>query len=144
MKKERFDCSFLLNNLRYAYFNYDVNKDSKGRNSFLANNYKFSIVYCLAYRTLYRMDSIDPADNMDNYYIAKALSDYGIFNSFMNNCINEYNIYGDVGTGKISYAPYESLALYIFNSPTRKKTFMDFIIGDNKSLDNEDSPKKKK
>ena len=166
MKNERYDFSYLLDNLKntfnnfrmgidhvlytISYKNNKMDKDDTGYNKNgeidnsieNINGIRFSLLYCLAYRTLYTMDSIDPIDNMNEYYINKALNDYVVFNSFMNNCVGEYNVYGDIGTGNIIYAPYESLASYIFSSPSRKMTFMKFLTGEQKSLDNENSSKK--
>ena len=133
------DYSFLLDDLRIAYNNYYLNQDDtlvdnnnkKIEDRKLAINLKFSLLYCLCFKKLYEIHK-DKTVN-PNEYIFQALTNYHIFNSFMNICIREYQMYGDVGTGKVVYYPYEQI-IHFFTIDYEKKNMLKAYL--NSEMDN--------
>lgn len=96
-------------------------------------NSMFAKCYCYAYmRGVY---------NQDNFLINKdlvdeVLSNHKVFNYFINTCIMEYNIYGEVGSGKITYAPYQRLADFFFEDENRKEILINYLQSEIKDVFN--------
>ena len=89
--------------------------------------------YCNAYKYyIYEMERPLKAD--DNAIYTRALYDYGIFNSFISNCVIEYRMYNHIGTGKISYYPYYDIADFFFKEFSKVKILEEYIK--NKLLEN--------
>ncbi len=129
------DYSVLLNDLRFAYNNFFIdeygivsdNDNKEYRDQRLATTLRFSLLYCSCIKNLYDIkygtNRIGPND-----YIFQALTNIYIFNSFMNICILEYQMYDDIGTGKAIYYPCEQMADFFFNNPNNKtilKAYLD-------------------
>ncbi len=128
------DYSSLLENLRYVYNNYFI--DEKGiisDNDFkeyndqkLAINLKFILLYCSCFKKIYIVkygsEMIGPRD-----YIFQALTNTSIFNSFMDICIREYQMYGDIGTGNTMYYPYDQMANFLFINYDNKKIIKAYL-----------------
>ena len=76
---------------------------------------KFCILYVLAYKKF--LESIDNKGTFEvnDGFVERVLSDYNIYRSIINNSIVEYNMYNQIGTGNISYFPYQVLANSLFN-----------------------------
>ncbi len=131
MVSKRCDYSYLLDELRSISNEYHLNVNGKVVNnngeekddSRLIANIKFYIVYCMAYRFA---DSVYN-ENKENNSINRALTNYGMFNSFVNNCLGEYRIYGDIGTGNVKYVPYQALADFFFENNVRKDLLKDYL-----------------
>ncbi len=134
------DYSNLLDELKSAYFNYFLDSDGILYN----NNYEetndekakaevmFSMIYWLFFEKMYELkkgkENVSP-----NECIHLAFNDYNIFNSFMNICILEYQMYDDIGTGNTIYYPYEQMADFFFNEPGNKKVlkhYLDIVMED--------------
>ena len=121
MVKERYNYSLLLDILRYAHDNYQINKEGNIINDYNVveqNNcaiatVRFSYLYSLAYKSI---------GAMENTFI-----DYKTFNSFINICLNEYKIYSDIGTGKVLYFPCQGIADYIFMNDQYRNMLIDYL-----------------
>lgn len=131
MVSKRRECLSLLNNLRMIAENFKINEegfvvDQNGEQETNEANIirmKFCVLYVSAYKHL-----LESFDNKLTYvineeFVNRALSDYGVFRSFINNCVIEYNMYNTVGTGNISYFPFQALADELVNIRTK-----DFLI----------------
>ena len=116
MVKERYDYSSLLNILEYAFHNYKIDQNGNVINKFNVVEHNKRVIAYVRFGYLY-YQAYGFNDN--------AFTDYLAFNSLMNNCLNEYAIYSDIGTGNILYFPYQSIANYIFDDD-RKKILIDF------------------
>ena len=134
MISKRHNCRDLLDKLIFISENYSINNgiiiDNNGeeiKNENIITRIKFYVLYSLAYKNL--IESIDniKIDNMSKQYANSVLLNSGVFNSFINNCISEYNMYGKIGTGYISYIPYSPLADYIFENEERKAIVYDYL-----------------
>ena len=75
-------------------------------------------------------------------YVFQALTNTSIFSSFMDICIREYQMYGDIGNGKTMYYPHEQMANFLFINYENKNIIkayldieMDNIINIQKGLD---------
>lgn len=152
MISKRQDYSHLLDNLRnisHQYslnFDYDV-IDKNGvlqQDERIVNSFKFYMLYCMAYK---RMDEIKENNSkecvMDKETINRALASYGMFNYLINTCIAEYRIYGDIGTGRVSYIPYESVADFFFENAYRKEMLKNFFNNELASILNDENIKKR-
>ena len=139
MVKEKYDYSLLLDSLRNIFSNYNltiygevVNRNGdRVRNNQIIANTRFGVLYGLAYRKLIVSQDDSTKDKLQSIW---ALTDYSIFNSFMNNCLNEYSIYGDVGTGNILYVPYQELATYIFDNKFKKDILIAFLNNEKENI----------
>ena len=68
-------------------------------------------------------------DDYEPFYILKS---YDEFNFLINTMLMEYRVFNDVGTGKVSYFPYEKMAEYLFSeekyeNDNTKKTIIDYL-----------------
>ena len=141
MVKKRYDYSLLLDSLRNIFDNYGmtihgevVNKNGDSvRNNQIIANMQFGVLYTLAYKQMMidRKNEIKFVDS--NVW---ALTDYNIFNSFMNNCLNEYSIYSDIGTGNVLYVPYQEIAKFIFENEFRKNVLVTFLNSEKENISN--------
>ena len=116
MVKERYDFSSLLNILQYAYKSYKIDQEGNVINEFSVVEHNIRVIAYVKFSYLYYQAYGCVLD---------AFTDYVAFNSFMNNALNEYAIYGDIGTGNILYFPYQNIADYIFNDD-RKQIMISF------------------
>lgn len=132
-KKE--DYSYLLDDLRNISEEYHwdaigriVDKEGKEQDDdYIVNKTDFYMYYTYAYRALdYDKDS-NKAVKVDRAYIERALTSYGAFNYFINTCVGEYRIYGEIGTGNVTYVPYQPLADYFFNDEGNKEILLDYL-----------------
>lgn len=82
--------------------------------------------YCNAYKNY--INEIEKPLKVDDIAIyTRALYDYGVFNSFISNCIIEYRMYNHIGTGKISYNPYYDIAEFFFKDLSKVKILEEYI-----------------
>ena len=124
MISRRENYSYLLDKLRNIYDNLNNGSREKKDERIIASM-NFCYLYCLAYKAL-KTNNTDTFDKKKNYY-ELALSDYNTFNSFVNNCVKEYKLYSDVGTGEMVYIPYQILADSFFENDTSKAILMDYL-----------------
>ena len=136
MISKRHDFSDLLNKLKFISENYYINdkgiviskNGDEVKDENIITSINFYILYSLAYKKMIEIVDnvkIDSAINIE--YINFVLSKSGVFNSFINNCISEFNMYEKIGTGYISYIPYKPLADYIFENEKRKSILYDYL-----------------
>ena len=134
MVSKRRECLSLLNNLRTVADNYKINSEGlviykDGEQETNEKNIirmKFCVLYVSAYKHF--LESIDDKTyEINEEFVQRALSDYGVFRSFINNCVVEFNMYDTIGTGNISYFPYQALAkeLIDFNN---KQFIVDYLM----------------
>lgn len=131
-KKE--DYSYLLDELREVSKYYYWDKigrivDIDGNEQFdddIVIKTDFYTEYCFAYKA---MDEYNETvkTKINREFIDRALTSYGAFNYFINTCIAEYRVYSDIGTGKVSYIPYQVLADYFFQNEAIKETLMEYL-----------------
>lgn len=144
------DFTFLLDNLRIIAKNYYlddkgivVNKNKEEINDeIIVLNAKFCNLYCQAYKEVAEVFDNYPVDLNDREFLIRALSDYNVFNSFIKNCVFEYNMYKRIGTGYIMYTPYSPLSDYFFKDSSRKKVLMDYLSSELSDVFNHDKKNK--
>ena len=66
----------------------------------IINIAKFFSYYCMAYEKFEKKKDNNQS-LPDSTLVIRALGSYGIFNSLINNCLGEYRVYGDIGTGNV-------------------------------------------
>jgi len=129
--KEYNDYRLLLDNLKYAYENYGMDREGivynlkgeKVTNERVISNRRFSILYCLGYRTTMGMKSGNPIENIDDNYINQALNDYRCFNTFMNIIVN----YGyDYANYSIDFDA-EQIISYIIRNKARRTVLKEYL-----------------
>ena len=98
----------------------------------------FSYLYCLAYKKMIISNGLK---NNDSSIL--ALTDYNTFNSFMNICLNEYQIYSDICTGKVLYFPYQDLAAFILEDIIHKNLLFDYLNCELPNIFKKEKTKKK-
>lgn len=124
---KREDYSSLLNTLKeISTINYYALDNNELEDEELIINSLFCKYYCFAYAHM-----IGVRDNRDcpinRASIDQALSNYDVFNYFLNTCVDEYMLYDDIGTGKVVYVPYQPLADYFFSNPFRKEVLVNYV-----------------
>ena len=136
MISKRQDYSYLLDELRNISHQYSLNFDygiidKNGEiqhDEHITTKFKFYMIYCLAYK---KMDETKEKKSkecvIDKETIDRALASYGMFNYLVNTCIAEYRIYDDIGTGKVSYIPYEPLANFFFENDYRREVLINYL-----------------
>ncbi len=132
MISKRNDFSHILDDLFIASQNYNLNSDGvvvnhdnqEIKDDSVIYNTKMYTLYCMAYKEVAELRDGCPIKNINNDFIKRVLTDYDTFNSFVNNCIVEFNMYNGVGTGNISYFPNDALAKYFF-SDINRTMFLD-------------------
>ena len=118
--------NYLLDSLRDMTIDYYIKRDNN-LEVFANSTIMFSSIYCLAYRNMHGV--VGEMDNKKKQeYTYYALNDYGTFNSFINNCVNEYRMYNDIGTGNVLYIPYQELADFFFNDVYYKSILKNYVI----------------
>ena len=121
------DYTYLLTKLREIantkYF--ELDRDEIDNDTFVTYS-MFCQYYCYAYANLLKM-----RDNkeylIDRNLVDQALTSYQIFNYFINLCTHEYMIYDDIGTGNITYMPYQPLADFFFENKDKKEILMRYL-----------------
>ena len=91
--------------------------------------YTYSVfykVYTFAYAYLLKNKNKAKV-TVNKKMVEKALSSYVIFNYFINTCATEYEIYNDIGTGDITYEPYQPLADFFFINPDNKELLISYL-----------------
>ena len=92
----------------------------------------------MAYKDFDEARNDKPVEIIDRAFIDRALASYGLFNYFLNTCVGEYRIFDDIGTGKVTYIPYQPIADYFFSDPMKKEVLMTFLKNELKDVfDNE-------
>ena len=135
MISKRCDYSLLLDNLKIIVDNYSYDSigqiiDKNGKvydDERIATDLMFYYQYAMAFNRLDSEDEVDDTICNDKKFANCVLTSYGIFNSFINNCAAEFRIFEDIGTGKITYAPYQQLADFFFENEIRKGILMDYL-----------------
>ena len=131
MKAEKYDYSELLEKLRKIYHSYYLqnglvykNSDYQEENDeCIIANVRFVNLYCIAY--IMFDDSVNTTE--------KALTDKGVFNIFINTCLNEYKIYEEIATGNMQYIP-SKLAKYIFYNAERREIVRDYLMSEKDNI----------
>ena len=149
MISKKVDCSSLLDELRDISNNYYmnnngeiINKDGEIVNDEeIISKTKLYILYCMAYKVIDEANKKESIKVIDKAFITRALTSYGMFNYFINVCLGEYRIYDDIGTGMVSYVPYQPLADFFFENDFRKEILLDYL---KKKLDVKEDQKKNK
>ena len=129
------DCGYLLDDLREASYKYYVNNNGEildingeiQNDERVIRNVKFYILYCMAYKNMDDMNKTKTSNVIEKELINRALASYGMFNYLINICIAEYRLYDEIGTGKITYAPYQKVADFFFENETRKAFLVDYL-----------------
>ena len=106
-------------------------------------NVKFCLLYCMAYKNMDDMNEKKKANISEIEVIKRALASYGMFNYLINVCIAEYRLYDDIGTGKITYAPYQQLADFFFENETRKSFLVDYLVNNFEEIREIENTKKR-
>ncbi len=75
--------------------------------------YDFYLIYNHAY--CFADDGLTEAIVGDDYEPFFILKSYEMFNFLIKQMIEEYKMYNDIGTGNVSYHPYEKMAEYLFS-----------------------------
>ncbi len=122
----RKDYRYLLEELRDYVYNYSINQNGEviDKSGNIVNdeltiaNVDFLIEYSMAYET-FDEKSANDKNKVNISYGERVLSSYGVFNNLINNLVSEYNVYGYIGTGYVSYSPYQDIAEYLFNNSYR-------------------------
>ena len=141
----------LLDMLRDFSYNLYVNKmgivvDIEGEevnNERYITLTQFYSLYCLAYKDLDERKENKPIKKIDRKFVDRALSSYGTFNYFINTLIGEYRIYDDIGTGKVTYEPYQPIADFFFNNMAKKEILMTFLKNEIKNVFDEEKTNKR-
>lgn len=131
-KKE--DYSYLLDELRSTSYRYYwdtigrvVNKDREEQtDESIISSTDFYMTYCIAYLMMEKKDN-NVEIKIDRAFMDRALTSYGAFNYLINTIISEYRVYGDIGTGKVSYIPYQQMADYLFLNEDIKTIVMEYL-----------------
>lgn len=152
MVLRREDYSYLLDNLRdiaynyYLYYNGDIiGKDGKVKtDERLKTCVKFYMLYCLAYKNMMDMQENNPNKYIDRETIIRALASYDMFNYFINTCVGEYCIYDEIGTGMVTYNPYQPLADFFFEDESRKESLMNYLNSELANVFNNDEVRRVK
>ncbi len=137
----RGDYSYLLDNLKqvasHYYFNNEgliVSYDGRVEKDFrIVINAEFYNLYRRAYKELMEKGCDCKISENNRDLVNHMLMDYDKFNYFINTCIGEYQLYNDIGTGKVSYIPYQSLADFFFKNDVKKgilKTYLKVELKD--------------
>ena len=134
MISKKGDYSYLLDELKEFYNNYQLTMDDKifdlnGEEQTdyeITTKLRFARTYCLAYAVV---DTIDTKEipKKSKEYIERVFGSYGMFNYFINTCLGEYRIYEDIGTGKVNYYPYQLLADFFFGLDLMKNILIDYL-----------------
>ncbi len=151
MSFKKQDYSYLLDNLRDLSRVYSldltgevINKDGQVENNErVKNSLKFDILYCMAYRKMDTYREKNPSNTFDRQTVDRALASYGMFTYFINTCVGEYGIYDDIGTGEVTYIPYQPLADFFFEDETRKEILMNYLRDELKNVFENESDKKR-
>lgn len=137
------DCSDYLDELRLFSKNYRISEkgeivDKEGNvvtDQHIIRKTKFYILYCLAYKALDEATKMEEVE-MNQNLIDRALGNYSLFNYLINVAIAEYQIYDEIGTGILTYLPYEQAAAFFFEDEGRRKVFSDYVIFEIMELEN--------
>ena len=121
------DYTCLLTKLREIantkYF--EIDRDEIDNDTFITYS-MFCQYYCYAYAYLLKVR--DNKDYLiDRNLVDQALNSYTIFNYFINTSVKEYMLYDDIGVGKITYAPYQPLADFFFETDDKKEILMRYL-----------------
>ena len=137
MISQREDFGYLLDRLKeIANINYFEVDDNEIDSESILTYSRFYQYYVYAYAYMLRVRN--KKDSLINHdMVDRALSNYGIFNYFINTCIGEYKMYDDIGTGKVIYAPYQPLADFFFESEEKKEILMNYLRKEFKVIFNE-------
>lgn len=140
MISKRENYNYLLDNLREVTEEYYTKKDIN-EEVYSTSIVMFSQLYCLAYR--YKNGIVGQVSNdKKNEFAYYALNDYNTFNSFINNCVNEYRMYNELGTGKVLYVPYQELADFFFSDNYYKSVLTNYLRSELEELITIDEEKK--
>ena len=143
MISNRQNYSYLLDNLKEIantnYYNLD-NDEIDSESIIIYSKFYQYYVYAYAYMLRVRDKKVS-LFNRD--MVDRALSNYGVFNYFINTCIGEYSIYDDIGTGKIVYAPYQPIADFFFENEDRKEVLMNYLKKELYQVFNQEKPIKR-
>lgn len=117
------DYSYLLDKIREEVnrnpLNVRLDDNEYGLYYTFAYNYFYAYIYLLEKR------NIPVGDNIRDV----IFSDYNTFNSFINNCVKEYEMFDEIGTGKVTYFPYQELADFLYVEKRRNiKNFINKTI----------------
>ena len=134
MVSRKEDYSYLLDDLREISqeYHWDVvgrvvdNNGVEQNDEVIITKTDFYMGYCFAYRAFEQSKDNTPI-KVDRAFIERALSSYGAFNYLINTCLGEYRVYNTVGTGKVSYVPYQALADHIFNYDLLKDSLINYL-----------------
>ncbi len=133
MITRRSNYNTLLDNLKKISENYHVNEEGiicnknneEETNERILAGFNFMILYRMAY---YATKQIAHDGSIDEkLYNNLVFMDYSTFNSFINNCVNECNMYNDIGGDEFSYIPYQELASYMLDNEDYKKIVVDYL-----------------
>ena len=120
MISQREDYSYLLDELSKISGMYrlyygkivDLNGE-EFKDETIKDKVEFYILYSYAYQKNDGHWGINEDVFDGDYYQAMILCSYNMFNYLINIFLKEYQVYGDIGTGNISYFPYEKAANYL-------------------------------
>lgn len=148
MKK---DYSYLLDNLYLISGNYYLNSEGKivsksGRietDPRMIINAEFYILYRKAYRSLIEEGSNYSIKDNNINLVEHMSADYNRFNYFINLCISEYNMYDDIGTGKVNYFPCQPLADFFFKNDVKKGILRAYLNSELKADLNKEQDKRR-
>ena len=148
---KREDYTYLMYNLSKAYSNCryvdnvlvdlegnPVDEDTKTKIEFLQ-------IYLRGFRAT-DPNGEDTEYTMGADYPLLVLCSYDMFNFFINTCISEYCVYGDVGTGKVLYFPYQPVADAFFHNnefENAKEILMNYLRTELKSIFDDNNYKRR-
>ena len=100
----------------------------------IITNTTFYSLYCMAYKSFDEVKNNKQVEVIDRAFVDRALSTYGLFNYFLNTCVGEYRIFDEIGTGNVTYEPYQPIADYFFSDPMKKEVLMSFLKNELKDV----------
>ena len=133
---KREDYSYLLDELSDIVYGYRykygvlVDKNDEPVSDDINKKNGFYLLYNHAY--CFADDTNTESTVREDYEPFFILKSYDMFNFLINTMLMEYQVYNDVGTGKVNYFPYEKMAEYLFSGEEHeyndtKKTIIDYL-----------------
>ena len=136
MNSKREDYSYLLDELSSIVYGYRckegvlVDENDEPVSDDINKKDAFYLLYNHAYTyadTYATEDTV--GDDYEPFFVLKS---YDEFNFLINTMLREYQVFNDVGTGKVSYYPYEKMAEYLFSGEEyefndTKKTIINYL-----------------